>query len=407
MCQWVHAYSMSPADFKTVVHTFQAVFSNATLWEASFGNDYLLIGFPPGWNIDPRVFIDRLGNERLNAHRERMHTREPAAFINKLILTKESIEAYAKGAALHTDDNALLEYSAPKALVRGRSPYLLEELYGYRSKPADMLESLQWVDIDPRIKKDLGAMFQAKMEVLGGYIEGHAHGATKEALKRFENALTINPTDYDAAYMLAMTNYDIASAYEDARRPDAATRAYEKSVAVIDNFIGQDRSKLPDHFRLDVIFSKANLHIGTLALRANRLEHAAASFKKSIAGEIRYAQAHNNLGIVYERTGKYEAAVTQYKQAIELDPSLVSAYMNLGNTRLKQKQYKESIESYHQVRKLKPDFAITNYNLGMAYFQQAQWQKAESEWEQALALKPDFDQARQGLKAVRQKMGSQ
>jgi hypothetical protein len=43
----------------------------------------------------------------------------------------------------------------------------------------------------------------------------------------------------------------------------------------------------------------------------------------------------------------------------------------------------------------------------MAYFQQAQWQKAEAEWEQALALKPDFDQARQGLKAVRQKMGTQ
>jgi tetratricopeptide (TPR) repeat protein len=343
----------------------------------------------------------------MHAHLEKMHTRNPAAFINKLILTQETLAAYANGAALHTDDNARLEYSAPKALVRGRSPYLLEELYGYRSKPADMLKSLQWVDIDPRIKKNLAAMFQAKLEVLGGYTEGHARGATKEALKRFENALSINPTDYDAAYMLAMTNYDIASAYEDARRPDAATRAYEKSVAVIDNFIGQDRSKLPDHFRLDVIFSKANLHIGTLALRANRLEHAAASFKKSIAGEIRYAQAHNNLGIVYERTGKYEAAVTQYKQAIELDPSLVSAYMNLGNTRLKQKQYKESIESYQQVRKLKPDFAITNYNLGMAYFQQAQWQKAEAEWEQALALKPDFDQARQGLKAVRQKMGTQ
>jgi len=49
---------------------------------------------------------------------------------------------------------------------------------------------------------------------------------------------------------------------------------------------------------------------------------------------------------------------------------------------------------------------ITNFNLGMAYFRQHQWQKAEAEWQRALALKPDFVQARQGLKAVRQKMGS-
>jgi tetratricopeptide (TPR) repeat protein len=333
-----------------------------------------------------------------------MHTGNPAAFINKLILTKESIAAYAQGAALHTDDNARLEYSAPKTLVQGRSPRLLEELYRYRSKPVDMLSSLNWAAIDRQVKKDLSLMFRAKKEVLGAFIDSILNGATQDVLRRFENALVINPGDYDGTFMLAMANYDFGSALEKARRPAEAGLAYEKSVAAIDSFIRNDGGRLTDHFRLDVIYSKAHLQLGTLALKANRLEQAAAALKKSISGEVHYAEAHNNLGIVYERTGRYDAAVTQYQLAIDLNPSLVSAYMNLGNTLLKQKQYKKSIESYHQVRKLKPDFAITNYNLGMAYFQQAQWQKAEDEWEHALALKPDFDQARQGLKAVRKKM---
>jgi hypothetical protein len=108
MCQWVHAYSMSSMDFKTIVHTFHTVFPNAAVGEASFGNDYLLIGFPQDWNIDPRMLIDRLGDERMKAHLERMHIRDPAAFLNKLIITREAIAAYAKGAPLHTDDNALL-----------------------------------------------------------------------------------------------------------------------------------------------------------------------------------------------------------------------------------------------------------------------------------------------------------
>jgi spermidine synthase len=88
MCQWVHAYSMAPDDFKTIVHTFHSVFPNSTVWETSFGNDYLLIGFPPDWNIEPRKLIDRWGDKRLKAHLEKMHIRDPAAFLNKLILTK-------------------------------------------------------------------------------------------------------------------------------------------------------------------------------------------------------------------------------------------------------------------------------------------------------------------------------
>jgi spermidine synthase len=403
MCQWVHAYSMSPDDFKTIVHTFQTIFPNTTVWEASFGNDYLLIGFPPDWNIEPRVLIDRLDDERLKAHLEKMHTRDPAAFINKLIITREAIAAYTKGSALHTDDNALLEYSAPKALVREHSPRLLEELYRNRSQPADILRSLKWVEIDPQVKNDLSLMFQAKEEVLRAFVESNSIGITQNAIKWFENALAINPADYDATYMLARATFDIASAFKEAQRPTAASQAYEKSVAAIDNFISGDRGSLADHYSLDLIYSKANLQLGTLALKANRLEQAAAAFEKSTSGEVRYAEAHNNLGIVYERTGQYDGAVIQYKHAIELDPNLVSAHMNLGNTRLKQKQYKESIESYQQVRKLKPDFALTHYNLGVAYFQQNEWARAEQEWQRALELKPDFTQAQKMLKDVRER----
>jgi spermidine synthase len=245
MCQWVHAYTMSSVDFKTIVHTFHTVFSNAAVWEASFGNDYLMIGSLQDLNIDPLLLIDRLGDERMKVHMERMHIRDPAAFLNKLILTREAIDAYAKGALLHTDDNALLEYSAPKALLRGRSTRLLEELYRYRSKPADMLRSLRWVEIDTQIEDDLSAMFQAKKEVLRGYISSYSKGAIRNTIKSFEAGLAISPGDYDGTYMLARLNYDIGNTFKDAKRPAEATRAFEKSVEAISNFIRGDRALLP------------------------------------------------------------------------------------------------------------------------------------------------------------------
>jgi len=138
---------------------------------------------------------------------------------------------------------------------------------------------------------------------------------------------------------------------------------------------------------------------------ANRLEQAVAALEKSVSGEVPFAEAHNSLGVACARLGRNDAAARNYRSAIELNTHLVSARMNFANLLLEQKKYQRAIAGYQQIQAMKPDFAITNYNLGMAYFQQEQLKNAEAEFEHALALKPDFDQARQGLKAVRKKMG--
>jgi len=403
MCQWVHAYSMSSVDFKTIVRTFHAAFPHVMVWEASLGGDYLLIGSPQDLNIDYQMLKDRLDDERMRADLVKMNMTDLASFLNRLVLTKEAIVEYTKGAPLHTDDNALLEYSAPKGLLEGRSTVLLEELYRYRSSPMDMLRSLRWAEIPTPIENDLLERFEAKKEVLRGYIR-YAKGAAQDAIKKFEDALAISPKDYNATYLLAKLNYEVGNHYKNKKRPNEATKAYKKSIKAIDNFIRGDRALLSDHFNLELLYAKANLDLGAMALKANRLEQAAEAFKKSLSGEVRYAGAHNNLGIVYERTGRYDAAVNQYKLAIELDPNLVSAHMNIGNTHIKQGKFKEAIESYRQIQKLRPGFALTNYNLGIAYFKQKQWAKAEKEWMRALELKPDFSEARKKLNDVREKI---
>jgi len=407
MCQWVHGYSMSSIDFKTIVRTFQAVFPHVTVWEASFGGDYLLIGSPQDLNVDYQMLIDHMRDESMRADMGTMNIKDPAEFINKLVITEEAIAEYTKGAPLHTDDNARLEYSAPKALLEVRSTLLLEELYHYRSNPADMLRSLRWVEIDTQMEKDLSAMFRGKKEVLRGYISSYANGAEKNAIKRFEAGLAISPGDYDATYLLARLNYQIASRLKNARQPSEAMKAYQKSIDAIDKFIGDERTLLSDHFALEVIYARANMDLGVMALNAKRLKQAAAALEKSVSGEVRFAEAHNNLGVVYARLGKYDAAAKQYRYAIELNPLLVSARLNFGKLLLRQKKYKEAIASFHQAQELKPDFALTNYHLGMAYFMQNQWEKAEAQWMRALELKPDLTQAQQGLAVVRKKMRSQ
>jgi tetratricopeptide (TPR) repeat protein len=253
------------------------------------------------------------------------------------------------------------------------------------------------------MERELHKRFEARKDVLAGFTS-YTKGAAQEAMERFEHALAISPQDYDATYLLARLYYEIGNRFRDAKRPAEAIMAYEKSAEAIDNYIRGNRELLADHFKLDVIYSRTNLHLGIMVLKADRLERAAAAFEKSISGEVRYADAHNNMGIVYERLGEYEAALNQYRLALKMDPSLVSVHMNMGNTLLKQEKYEEAIQSYRRVQKLKPDFALTHYNLGVAYFRQNEWDRAEKEWERALALAPDYSQARKGLEALRSKM---
>ncbi len=403
MCQWVHAYSMSSVDFKTIVRTFHAVFPHTSIWEATLGGDYLLIGSQHDVPIDHQMLIDRLNDERLRADLETMNLRDLAAFVNKLVMTGDAIAQYTDGAPLHTDDNARLEYSAPKALLQGQSTELLTELYRYGATPVKMLRSLGWVDIAAQIEKDSPGMFQAKQEVLAGYIS-LTKGAAQDAITKFENALAIRPQDYAATYLLAELTYRKGHLLKDAQRLAEATRAYQKSLETIENFISSDRASLSDHFDLEVIYVMAQLDLGIMALKAGRLTAAAQAFERSVSGEVQFAIAYNNLGLVYGRTGKYDAALNQFQRAIELKPNLVSARMNLGDTLLRQKHYAEAIESYRQVQKLRPDFALTHYNLGRAYFEQNQWVKAEKEWKRALELNANFTQAQRSLGVVWEKM---
>jgi spermidine synthase len=404
MCQWVQAYSMSSIDFKTIVRTFQAVFPNVTVWEAAFGDDYLLIGSPQDLNIDYEMLRDRLNDERLRADLGRMNIRDITAFINKLVITEDAIAQYTKGAPLHTDDNALLEYSAPKAMRQARSTQLLEELYRFRSKPVDMLSSLKWIDNAAFIDKDLSAMFQAKQEVLAGYISS-AKGKAQDAIQKYEAALAKSPTDYDATHLLARLNYDIGKRFKDARRLDEATRAYEKSIKAIDNVIKDDRLLLSEHFALEMIYAKAHRDLGVMALQANRLKQAAAALQTSVSGVVRFAEAHNTLGIAYARLGKDDAAVNHFRHAIEINPRNVDAYYNRGVAYARKGRYDQAISDYNKALEINPRNVDAYYYRGVAYARKGRYDKAWGDVHKAqdlgLKIHPEF------LNALRKASGRQ
>ncbi|MCZ6617679.1 MAG: fused MFS/spermidine synthase [Gammaproteobacteria bacterium] len=406
MCQWLHAYSISPDDFKIIVRTFHAVYPQTMMWEADFGNDYLLIGTVGDLDVDYDVLENRLSKANLRADLSTMNLTTPASLMGKLLLTGNEISRYTAGAPLHTDDNILLEYSAPKALFEDDSPLLLRELYAYGLDYRRALQALGWGDNELSFEKDTQAMFEARTELVNGYIS-YLHGKLADAAGRLERALALNPNDYDVMYNLANVYSNLAEQSRLAQNHVAARDAISKCIAIITDFVASDGTVLSHHFELNVLLSQAYLKSGVLANKRGSFEEAAQLFRKSLEGQVRFAEAYNNLGTAYEGLGRLDWAMIEYQRALEASPNHMSARVNIGNLLLKEEQYEEAIENYLLARDIRPNHATVHYNLGVAYFKQGELAKASKVWTRTLELNPEFAQAQQALDTVRERMNTE
>lgn len=116
--QWVQLYEMRPDNVRTVVETFHTAFPHVQAYSTRpKGTDLLLLGserpiaFPAqgyqtGWEID---------TVRRELQRGGIHT--PYEPYGLLFMNQRQLTSFSEGAPLNTDDNGLLEFSAPRDVL--------------------------------------------------------------------------------------------------------------------------------------------------------------------------------------------------------------------------------------------------------------------------------------------------
>ena len=391
ICQWVHAYSMSSIDFQTILATFQSVFPRMGLWEIGPGGDYILLGFDHDQPIDLAAIRSRFADEPFRGDFATMNVRSAETLLAHVLLGPDEAVDYVAEAPIHTDDNALLEYSAPKSFFdAGRRP-LLEDLYRHRAKPEGIRKLLGLRDI-----AGLDAAYEARSVVL----EGFRWTLEREGAKAAESltrALALDPRDADAVSMLHRL-YNQTGKKEDALgRDDVALEAFERAAETIERFVDGDPSQLRHHFGLNVEYGDTLVRLGTLYFERDRIEDAKSVLERALEGDADNAEIHNNVGATYEAAGLLEEALYEFERAVEIHPSFASAHMNAANIYLRAGLFDRAIASYREAQRHRPEFEMTYYNLGVAFYQSGSWDEAEIEWARALALKPDFEEATKAL----------
>jgi spermidine synthase len=112
---WLQGYRTSLRDFQMIVRTLFEVFPHVSLWELN-EDDFLMIASPQALQLDFTEFTRRFRTPTVRADLYRVSVRRPADVLSRYVASDQTLREWVALAPIHTDDNALLEFSAPRQM---------------------------------------------------------------------------------------------------------------------------------------------------------------------------------------------------------------------------------------------------------------------------------------------------
>jgi spermidine synthase len=146
-CQWLPLYELTVHDVRTVVRTFSETFPHVLVWLSS--TDATLVGSKEPFVIDEAELARRLEVPAIRDDLAPLYMSTAEGFLSFFLMGTAGARAFGEGGSVNTDDNLLLEFSAPasqgiagldatnvRALAHSR-----ESLLPYLRRPASEAEA--------------------------------------------------------------------------------------------------------------------------------------------------------------------------------------------------------------------------------------------------------------------------
>ncbi len=132
-CTWAQMYEISPRHIKTIYRTFASVFPYVYAFSAeALSSDTFLIGANRPLRLDLARLRRAFAIPKLRRELARAKVHAPDDLVALTLLGPGEVQAFAMGAPVNTDDNALIEFGAPYDLYNHKKyDYYISRLYGH------------------------------------------------------------------------------------------------------------------------------------------------------------------------------------------------------------------------------------------------------------------------------------
>lgn len=369
--QWLQLYGMTGDSLKTLVRTFQSVFPRVLIFQPA-GGDLLLVG-----SIDPvRVPVPRV-RERMSAPAVavdlgRVGVRDVFDLLSRFRLGDAEARTHAGHGPLNTDDNALIEFSAPwqvhletasenaTALARsgrGIAEYLAGDWTSTRDR-AQFLFTLaaralvlgDWKHAETVAREGLALDVSAE----GLWARGEAiagEGRTAEASRLWREAVVADPGHQGALLSLAAYHHELGETLE-ARRYLAPLVTRFPDDAAVQFLLGVNRYRAGLYREAVTFLSRA---AEPRSRRSAANEWVRLHFGEGDLGVDQFALyylhlAHGKLGnrcAAEQAWARFLEALDRWRRALERRPPDLASFSVIERIRLRSERGVHRPEDAH------------------------------------------------------------
>lgn len=364
-CTWIQAYALQQQDVQTIIATFKETFPHVAMWELMPGVDYLLIGSEEPVPLVPADLEKRLDAPGLRDALAQSGAGDALDLFSSYVMGNEGIEQLAGNAPVNTDDNALLEFSAPRGLYldmsRAEGLFSLEDLVDLRHSELDFVRG--------PVPADLAKAWQARHLALAGLMQ-EKRGQYARALASFQDAAKLRPADIEVRRVFPELSFKLA---ENALR----NRRFTQAQGLYDSLL----SALPDH-------AAGHYRKGELHEHLRQWEDAIEAYRNATASAPTFAAAHMRLGAIHTQRREFDQAVATYQRGLAALPRHLDLLNNLGTLYLMQQRFAEGLAVFHQALAVDSTDARVWNNLGTAFLRRGEYAAAQRWLEGAVERRP-------------------
>lgn len=340
VCVWLQSYSLAVDDFRRVLATFAGVFPECSLWEAKPGADYLLVGTLDRMEIDARRIEERMSRRSVAADLDRIRVRTLDDLAACYVMGPAEVASWARGAGENTDDNAALEWNAPRSLYSPTRGWQVAEVNARRSG-----DYSRWKGVDAG---DHFARARAARALAAKGMALVAVGEIAAAEQALTEAVSVRPEDPWACARLAEILAGRGGALLAAGDPTGAEAPLARAVELEPrgwlswSNLGLARAQLgrplealdalrhaltlrPDAYETLVNAASVAIQLKDWPRAVELLAHATSVGPEKPAAWL-------FLGNVYRETGSSQKALQAYAQAARCAPKDGRAYYLMGAT---------------------------------------------------------------------------
>jgi spermidine synthase len=360
--QWLQIYEMAPADVTTLLATFRAAFPYVYVLRGAEG-DLMLLGSKSEQRFNMADIESHFADPRVAADLKRINTTSPADLMSRYYLGPAEVNALVKGVPLNTDNNALIEFSAPRRV--GTTEETVQRnvklLLDHAASPGDHIA-------------DFPSFITARADLFSDLAIG--------ALKRNDSGRAEQFANYSIDVIPTARGLSISGELKDARGDQAGALDDWRRALELD----------PDHFYTLIDMGKYYLVKQDIARATPYLDRATRIDPTS-------ARAHHLRGLAYQAVGDNTNAALEYRRALPdaaYTKGIKTFYLNFGTALMGTGLYEEARQMLEEYARLAPRDPDAHTQLGIVCEILAErtlddffTNRAVEELKMALGLRPD------------------